>query len=77
MKEIKEVITCLLDRIEDTHDQIGQRESYEAEKQKVEEERKMSEFKPVPEEAKVINLGSFGNRKRKPESTPQTSPPSK
>lgn len=28
VKEIKDVISCLLDRIEDTHDQIGQREGY-------------------------------------------------
>jgi hypothetical protein len=67
VKEIKDVSTCLLDRIEDTLEQIGQREIYESEKKKVEEERKMSEFKPVAEEVKVVNLGSFGNRKRKPE----------
>lgn len=37
----------------------------------------MGEFKPVPEEAKIVHLGSFGNRKRKPESIPQSSPASK
>lgn len=64
-KEIKDVIACLLDRIEDTFEQIGVRDTYEAEKKKIEEEKRKSEFKPVPENTKVVNLGSFGNRKKK------------
>jgi len=71
VKEIKEVITCLLDKIEDTSEQIGVRVAYESEKKREEEEKKKGEFKPVEEGTKVINLGSFGNRKKKPdENTP-------
>jgi hypothetical protein len=71
VKEIKEVITCLLDKIEDTSEQIGVKVAYEKERKKEEEEKRKSEFKPVDEGVKVINLGNFGNRKKKPEEDPK------
>jgi len=37
----------LLDKIEDTSEQIGVRIAYESEKKREEEEKKKSEFKPV------------------------------
>lgn len=63
--EIKEVLACLLDRIEDTYDQIGERARLEEEKKKMVELANTS-FRPVEEGTKVINLGVFGNRKRVP-----------
>lgn len=46
---------------------MGVNPAYEAEKAKEESEKKKNEFKPVDENTKVINLGSFGNRKKKAE----------
>ena len=45
--EIKDVITLILDKIEDTHDQIGIRKNYEDEKKKIIQEKKNDIFKPV------------------------------
>ena len=64
----------MLDKIEDTHSQIDIRERYENEKRKQEEENKKSEFKPVEDKSKVVHLGNFGNRKKKPEDLDKTSP---
>lgn len=74
VREIKDVLSCLLDKIEDTHGQIAVRETYEKEKKKIEEDNKQAEFKPVADPTKVVHLGSFGNRKRKPEEVELDSP---
>jgi hypothetical protein len=37
VKEIKDVLNCLLDKLEDTHGQMISRDAYEAEKKKSEE----------------------------------------
>lgn len=39
---------------------------YESEKKKLQEQKDGQVFKPVAETQKVVNLGSFGNRKKKP-----------
>ena len=36
VKEIKDIITCLLDKVEDTSEQVGVRAAYEKEKKKEE-----------------------------------------
>ena len=66
VSEMKEVISMILDKIEDTHEQIGTRVAYESEKRKMEKEKEESVFKEVPKDVKVTNLGTFGNRKRSP-----------
>ncbi len=66
VSEMKEVISMILDKIEDTHEQIGTRAAYESEKRKMEKEKEESVFKEVPKDVKVTNLGTFGNRKRPP-----------
>ncbi len=60
----------ILDKIEDTYEQIGVRAAYEAEKKKMEKEKQDSRFKEVPKDVKVTNLGTFGNRKRTPAEAP-------
>ena len=67
--ELKEVISMILDKIEDTHEQIGVRTVYEAEKVKMEKEKQDFGFKEVAKDVKVTNLGTFGNRKRTPSET--------
>lgn len=67
----------ILDKIEDTYEQIGVRAAYEAEKKKMEKEKQDSGFKEVPKDVKVTNLGTFGNRKRTPAENPQTADPTK
>lgn len=71
VKEIKEILSSILDKIEDTHSQIAIKEAYLKEKKKLQEETKESEFKPVEDPSKVVHLGSFGNRKKRVEETPQ------
>jgi hypothetical protein len=66
VSEMKEVISMILDKIEDTYEQIGTRAAYENEKRKMEKEKEESVFKEVPKDVKVTNLGTFGNRKRSP-----------
>ena len=71
VKDIKEIISCFLDKIEDTQSQLQMKDSYLAEKQKItQDNNNKNEFKPVSEDKKVVHLGSFGNRKKKPEETP-------
>ena len=49
------------------------KDSYLAEKQKItQDNNSKNEFKPVSEDKKVVHLGSFGNRKKKPEEAPST-----
>jgi hypothetical protein len=68
--DLKEVISIILDKIEDAYEQIGVRGAYEAEKKKMEKEKQDSGFKEVPKDVKVTNLGTFGNRKRTPGEAP-------
>ena len=65
--ELKNVIEMTLDKIEDTFSQVEVKISYNIEKEKAINEGKDQEFKPVPQDAKVVNLGNFGNRKKKVE----------
>jgi hypothetical protein len=60
-----------LDKIEDTQNQLETKDNYLAEKQKITQDNNNKyEFKPVSEDKKVVHLGSFGNRKKRPEDAP-------
>lgn len=59
------MINCLLDKIEDSDEQIGIRKQYEALKEKKEEENP-NKFSEIKQSTPTVNLGTFGNRKRKP-----------
>ena len=68
VKDIKEILGIVLDKIEDTKHQHETRAQFNAEKEKIKSENnKKDEFKPVSEETKVVHLGKFGNRKKKNE----------
>lgn len=67
VKELKETISCVLDKIEDTHEQMKLRPQFEEEKRKKKEEEEQLGFKEVSEDIQVVKLGTFGNRKKKPE----------
>ena len=60
-------MNIICDKIEDTALQMKEKGSYEAEKKKMIEQKQKNEFKPVVETENIINLGSFGNRKKKME----------
>ncbi len=64
VKDIKDVMSLLLDKIEDTALQIETRPSFQREKAKMNELRENSVFKEVSKDVKVTNLGTFGNRKK-------------
>jgi len=66
VKEIKDVLGSMLDKIDDAQSQLEMKETFIKEKLKMVEEQKLSEFKEVADPSKVVHLGSFGNRKRKP-----------
>ena len=57
-----------MDKIEDTHSQKSIRGQYEEEKRKRKAEDEKYEFKEVSKDTPVVRLGTFGNRKRKPDS---------
>ena len=65
IKEIKEVVSCLLDKIEDTYEQMTIRPQYQQEVQKLKEESHLNTFKEVSPDKPVVKLGTFGNRKKK------------
>ena len=74
--ELKQTIFDVLDKIEDTHDQIGSRETLKKEKEMAKQQQSkfsVQEFEKVPEGTKIVNLGVFGNRKRPPEKENQSS----
>ena len=56
-----------MDKIEDTHFQKSIRGQYEEEKRKRKEEDEKYEFKEPSKDTPVLRLGTFGNRKRKPD----------
>jgi len=55
----------LLDKIEDAHNQISMKLTYEEEKSKFKEESEPNKFGFIKKKPEVIHLGSFGNRIRK------------
>ena len=65
--EVKDVATCLLDKIEDTFEQIAIRKQYQQEVKKMKETAVEATFKEVSPDVPVIKLGTFGNRKKKME----------
>ena len=60
-------MNLICDKIEDTALQMKEKGSYEAQKKRMIEQKQKNEFKPVAENVKIINLGIFGNAKKKME----------
>lgn len=68
-------MNCICDKIEDTAAQLNDKGQYQEEKRKMIQDKEKNEFKPVEEGKAVVNLGSFGNRKKKMEEGPTQQQP--
>lgn len=59
-------MNSVLDKIEDTYSQMQIRGQYEEEKRKSKLVNEQFQFKEVDKSQPIVQLGTFGNRKRKP-----------